>query len=268
MRLEDIKDYFKLRRIAANPWEIMRFRKMHRHGKTLEVKLLDGHRLYIRGGGEERHTFHRVFLRDEYRLNKHRHVSWDCVVDLGANVGFFSCRVAPLARRVICYEPVPGNFAQLKRNVEGRQNIYPVCEAVAGKTGTLRLYRPKYDVWGTRYSMYHEANPNTSKDFDEVPSITLDQLFDRLQIGRCDLLKMDVEGAEYDILWTTSEETFSRIRRIYGEYHQVHSHESEMNTGNLNSFLRSKGFEVEVVTKRRKVNYGLFFAVRVGEDME
>lgn len=267
MRLEDIKDYFKLRQMAANPWEIMRFRKSHKRGQVLEVRMLDGHRIYIRGGWEERHTFHRVYLRDEYRLVKSHHDGWDCVIDLGGNVGFFACRAATLSRKVVCYEPVPENFAQLKKNIEGWPNIFPVCEAVAGKAGTLRLYRPRYHRWASRYSMYHDANPNTSKEFDEVPAITLDQLFERHRISSCDLLKMDVEGAEFDILWATSDRTFSRIRRIYGEYHHVHSNDSHRNIDALSSFLHSKGFDVEIVTKRKKVNYGLFFAIQAGVNL-
>ncbi len=266
MRLKDLKDYITLRSIAANPWEIVRFRKTQRLGQILEAKLLDEPSLYIRGGRADHTAFRRIYLYDEYRLNKHRHATWDCVVDLGANVGFFSCRIAPGARKVFCYEPIRENFAELERNAESRPNIFPVREAVAGKTGTLRLYRPKYNRWTGRYSMYHDTNPNTSEEFEEVPSITLEQLFSRHGIARCDLLKIDVEGAEYEILWATPNETYSKIYRICGEYHGVHPNRSQMHGGALGSFLRSKGFEVELVPRRKRGDHGLFFAVKSGED--
>ena len=266
MRLQDVKDYFMLRSIAANPWEIVRFRKTQQLGQTLEAKLLDGNSLYIRGGRADHYAFRRIYLYDEYRLSEYRHDTWDCVVDLGANVGFFSCLIAPVARKVVCYEPIPENFAELEKNVESRPNISPVREAVAGKTGTLRLYRPKHNRWTGRYSMYFETNPNTSEEFDEVPSITLDQVFSRHGIARCDLLKIDVEGAEYEILWATTDETFSKICRIYGEYHGVHPNRSQMHGGTLSSFLHSKGFEVELVPKRKRIDHGLFFATKGCED--
>lgn len=266
MRLQDLRDYFALRSIAANPWEIVRFRKIQQLGQTLEVKLLDGHSLYIRGGLADHHTFRSIYLYDEYRLSEHHHETWDCVVDIGANTGFFSCRIAPVSRSVFCYEPISENFVELERNVESRPNIFPVSEAVAGKTGTLRLYRPEHSRRTGRYSMYYETNPNTSQEFTEVSAITLDQLFSRHGITRCDLLKIDVEGAEYEILWTTTDETYSKICRIYGEYHEFHPNKSQMHGGTLSSFLRSKGFEVELVPKRKRINHGLFFAIKNCED--
>ncbi|MBS1216609.1 MAG: hypothetical protein H6R20_1583, partial [Proteobacteria bacterium] len=42
MRREDVGDYFALRRIAANPWETVRFRKTRRPGQTLAVQMLGG----------------------------------------------------------------------------------------------------------------------------------------------------------------------------------------------------------------------------------
>ncbi len=66
MRLQDVKDYFMLRSIAANPWEIVRFRKTQQLGQTLEAKLLDGNSLYIRGGRADHYAFRRIYLYDEY----------------------------------------------------------------------------------------------------------------------------------------------------------------------------------------------------------
>ena len=114
--------------------------------------------------------------------------------------------------------------------------------------------------------MFYETNPNTSGEFTDVPAITLDQLFSRHSIARCDLLKIDVEGAEYEILLTTTDETFSKICRIYGEYHEFHPNKSLMDGGTLSSFLRSKGYEVQLVPKRKRIDHGLFFAIKNCED--
>lgn len=266
MRCEDIIDYFKLRSIAANPLEIIQFRKNQRKGLTLVIQFLNGHRLCVLGGTDQRHIFQRVYLRDEYRLDRHLSRNWECVVDLGANAGFFSTRVASFCRRVISYEPISDNFTQLKKNVEGLSNVFHVQEAVAGEPGTVRIYRPLYSGSTGRHSIYHEGDSDARREFEEVPCITLDQLFDRHQITRCDLLKIDVEGAEYDILRATSKETFSKIHRIFGEYHPVGSNDRRMRVESLASHLQNEAFEVEVVPKRKKKNYGLFFAVRACEE--
>src|SRR5512144_2652965 len=128
MRLEDARDYLALRRIAANPWETVRFRKTRRPGQTLAVQLRESAPLALRGDSNDFHIFHRIFLRDEYRLERLPARLGD-VLDLGANVGLFAARIAPRARRVFCYEPVPANFAQLERNVAPLANVEAFREA-------------------------------------------------------------------------------------------------------------------------------------------
>jgi FkbM family methyltransferase len=266
VRTADFKDFFRLRRMVENPWEILRFRKKRRRGQTLEVRLLDGRRLYLRGASQDFHIFHRIYLRDEYRLAQHAGDTLGCVVDIGANVGLFAARVAPMAGRVICYEPLPENFAQLRRNVGGIANVLPVCQAVDGRRGTIRLYHPIRDNATGAFSKYAGEGSRLSDLYTEVASITLDDLFARHRIGFCDLLKFDVEGAEYDIFYAAGEDTLARIRRICGEYHHVQPYGPQGKVHELASFLRSKGFGVEIFPKPKKVNNGLFFAARDEHD--
>ena len=75
MRLEDIVDYYKLKKICENPYEILRFRKIKDENKQLAVKFRDGYKIFIQGGTDQYHTFHRVYLRDEYRIVVEYHVA-------------------------------------------------------------------------------------------------------------------------------------------------------------------------------------------------
>ena len=262
MRIEDISFYFMLRRMAENPWEIVRFRKKRGKGEILKVKMRDGCNLFIRGGYNDFHMFHRIYKRDEYHVSTIPPGRWKCVVDVGANVGMFSARVSEITRRVIAYEPFPENFAWLGRNVATRSNVTPVCKAVAGKEGELRLFRPVKDTLSGVYSSFQEMGGLMSENYDKVPAITLNQLFAEHAIDRCDLLKIDVEGQEYDILYATSDNTFERIHLIHGEYHNVAQHDPRTRIANLVSFLGSKGYTVSVEPHRRKENHGMFFAVK------
>ncbi|MBU0755091.1 MAG: FkbM family methyltransferase [Planctomycetes bacterium] len=262
MRPEDIQDYFKLRRFATNPWEIVRFRKGQRRGKLLEVKMRNGPPLFIRGGRTDFHIFHRIFLRDEYRVSAQPPQSWNCVVDLGANVGILSTRASLLARRVISYEPFPGNFAQLRKNVDQRTQVTAVQEAVAGEPGSMRLFRPRNDAESGSYSSFAEESEALSETFDEVTAVTLDQIFEDHKIDCCDLLKMDVEGQEYEILHAAGDATWARIDRIHGEYHNVRPEDPRTRIDHFKAFLQSKGFVVETVPHRRKPNHGMFYAQR------
>ena len=264
MRLADISDYWKLRGIAENPWEVIRFRKRGTAGRDLEVRLRGGRLLHMRGGQTDAQVFNRIFVRDEYRLAELSGAPWNVVIDIGANVGIFACRVADIAERVICYEPSPANFTQLERNTRGRDGIEAVCEAVADAPGVLRLYRPEDGSHSYGFTLYPEPGLGAERfdAFDEVKATTLDALFERHRIARCDLLKIDAEGAEYAIFYGASDATLARVDRIVGEYHDVSPEDPRTRIANFCAHLESKGFAVETRPSRRHANQGHFFAER------
>ncbi len=262
MRLEDLADWWKLRRFTANPGEIVRFRKRQRDGDELAVRLDDGPPLWLRGARADFHMFHRIFLRDEYRLAGVVPGAWDCVVDLGANVGVFALRAARIARRVVAFEPNPRNFERLARNAAGRPRITALRRAVAGKPGTLRLYRPEAASRSGTYSGFRSPGSGLSDAYDEVPATTLDDAFARHGVETCALLKVDIEGGEYDALYAASDATLARVERIHGEYHDLGPERPDASGEALGAFLARKGFAVELVPHRRKPNHGMFFAAR------
>lgn len=258
MRLQDLGDSLRLRGLVENPWEVVRARK-RRSGETW-ARFHDGRRLRLRGGHTDFHIFHRIFVVDEYRLAAA--AGWDTVVDVGANVGCFAFRVAPRARRVLAVEPEPGNFAALTANLGGLPNVERVCCAVAGESGELTLYRDADGTQGGRFTLYRELDPGFLGDPLTVPVTTLDALFADHGIERCDLLKLDAEGAEYDALYGASPETLARVAAIAGEYHDVRPDDPRTRVDAFRTFLESHGFRVEVRPGHRRPNTGLFFARR------
>jgi hypothetical protein len=92
-----------------------------------------------------------------------------------------------------------------------------------------------------------------------VPAITLSGAFEKLQIARCDFLKIDCEGAEYEILFAADETTLSRIGHIAMEYHDAvtrHRHEE------LIRFLEDRGFVVRTRPSPAYYELGFLFASR------
>lgn len=262
MRPADLTDYLQLRRLVENPWQVLRFRKTQAPGQTLEVRFLDAPPLYVRGGTSDFHMFHRIFLRDEYRTRPAGLRDLQCVVDLGANVGMFSTFASRLSRRVLAFEPLPANFEQLQRNVGTRPNVTLLRQAVSGAPGVLRIYRPAHPKLGGTPSVYREGNQLLTDEFDEAPATTLDAVFDEHGVDRCDLLKIDVEGSEYEILHAASDVTLGRVQRIHGEYHDVRADDPRTRIEAFAAWLRSKGFRVDVAAHPKKPNHGMFFAAR------
>lgn len=261
MRIVDIADYFHLRRLVANPLQVLRFRTNRRHGDRLEVQFRTAPPLSLRGGLADFHMFHRIHLRDEYRLKTLPSDPLDCVVDLGANVGVFAAHIASRSRRVFAYEPTPANYAQLEENTRLLDNVLCVQAAVSDRARLLSFFAPTNERQSGTFTYlpvdYHNPTPSF-----EVEAISLDDLFACHEIERCDLLKIDVEGAEYDIFEGAGDDTLSRIIRIHGEYHDVAGQDPGRRVEDLLALLRSEGFRVDRVPHRHKSNHGMFFARR------
>jgi hypothetical protein len=74
----------------------------------------------------------------------------------------------------------------------------------------------------------------------EVRCCTLQEIFDRFGLERVNYLKIDCEGAEYDILSETPGSILARVDRVSMEYHEQPGHRVE----ELGECLRAAGFDV------------------------
>ena len=257
---KDIRQWWKLRRVADNAWQVMRSRG--RRTGEIGVLLRTGSLLSLRCDRQDYCIFDRIFLRDEYHLAQYAPGPLGCVVDIGANIGLFACRVADRAARVVCYEPMPGNFSLLERNTAGMRNVERVRAAVSDAEGVVRIYHPADDMVSGGFSQYRVGDLHKAEQYDDVPAVTLDTVFSRHGIGQCDLLKIDAEGAEYAILYAASPGTLARVGCICGEYHHVRPDDPKARIAALAAHLESAGFTVVVQPKRALENHGLFFAAR------
>lgn len=256
-------DYLQYRRWVTNAWEMTRTRRHHRAGQTLVAQLRDGRTLNLRGGTQDPSVFHEIFVRDVYRIQHRDHTPLNTVLDLGGNCGMFSARIAPLARSVFAYEPVPSNFEQLKQNVRSSPHITPINSAVGATRGTLRLYPGSTDRGTGRFSAHPDASTHdTSHPFD-VPSIPLVEVFQTHAIEQLDLLKIDIEGAEHEVLEAAPDALLRRIREIVGEYHPATSADGKpRDINSLRSQLERSGFIVQIDPNPKAPGTGMFFASR------
>ena len=122
----------------------------------------------------------------------------DVVVDVGANVGYYTLIAAQKVGKtgqVWAFEPDPDSFELLRRNVElnGYDNVQLVPKALGAKPGTLRLYRHP-----TNRGDHRIYDPGDTREAVQVAVTTLDQYF--ATRDRVDLIKIDTQGAECTIL--------------------------------------------------------------------
>lgn len=129
----------------------------------------------------------------------------DTVVDIGASIGDFSVLAARSAGRVIAYEL---------------------------DAGRIRLARKNLQINGiTNVTLHHAAAPS------------LDTIFAEHGIERCDFLKVDCEGCEYEVLGGGADGALARVQYIAMEAH-LETPERARQYGLLRKRLAESGFEV------------------------
>ena len=124
-----------------------------------------------------------------------------------------------------------------------KDNIKPINLGVAGEKGAKKFY-----ISAT--SGTHSICENAGM-FVEINCVTLEDVYILGGIDRCDFLKIDCEGAEYEILLGTSETILGRVNKISIECHK-HEHHSQKE---LEQFLTSKGFLLIPTTKSKSTIY-------------
>ncbi len=129
------------------------------------------------------------------------------VVDVGANIGYYSLIAAKLVGKsgiVYAFEPMLSNYALLCKNIEINSyiNVVPIQKAVSNKTGKSKLWYEK--DWSGSPSFWKECALTVSHHkslekggFVEVETIALDEF---LRNQKVDIIKIDAEGAEGLIL--------------------------------------------------------------------
>jgi FkbM family methyltransferase len=147
----------------------------------------------------------------------------DCFYDVGANVGFYSLLLRHNFRQVYAVEPVPANIRRLKRGLSMRfvRNVKIVPVALSDKGGQATFY-----VNSDSRTMIN--NLSASSLFEKFEFRSCDYAPDRIYAGspicvetmtfdsilsepKADLVKIDVEGAEFLVL-DGMKESFARKR--------------------------------------------------------
>jgi FkbM family methyltransferase len=165
----------------------------------------------------------RVAVREFSDLDVARHVLRDrvydvaldvppeVVLDLGSNIGlsvlWFRHRFP--SATIVAVEPDPRAVALLERNAGALPRTHLLHAAVTGSPGPRRLVLADATV--------SSALGESGDAGVEVEGVTIAALMRRFGLSRVDLLKIDIEGAEWEVLsdWTSGP----RPAAVVGEFH-------------------------------------------------
>jgi FkbM family methyltransferase len=225
--------------------------------QPIVITLRDGSRFQVR-------TLMDIWILKETCLERqYQHASvkvedgW-VVFDVGAGLGDFAISVARARPHstVYAFEPFPESFFLLQENLRLNQiqNVRAWPHALSAQAGStaLHLFSPEA-VQHTTVSRSDRAGSDV-----QVSSVTLDQVFSQFQLARCDYMKMDCEGAEYDILFNASDATLQKIKHVCLEYHEG---VTEFSHRDLVQFFERHGFRVKQTPSPAHRHLGFLHAV-------
>jgi len=163
------------------------------------------------------------------------------VIDAGANVGVYTVLAAEKVGengKVIAIEPEIENYKRLIENIQlnNFRNVIPQNIALTDHEGFEKLY---LDSSPESHSLISKENKISSI---EVPVKTLDNLLEKLNLKKVDIIKIDAEGAEAPIL-KGAEKTLKinpNLKIIVASYH----YPSEIKE--VQNFLENKGYKTKV----------------------
>jgi FkbM family methyltransferase len=149
-----------------------------------------------------------LFLYGTFEISETRLVqsflrSGMTMIDVGANIGYYTliaARMVGPSGVVHCFEPNSEVRLRLERNVRLNEleNVFVHDHAMTRQSGHIKFYVSAVPENSGISSIVPGTGLGT--EGTSVPCISLDDFVERLPNGRADLLKMDIEGAELDVI--------------------------------------------------------------------
>jgi FkbM family methyltransferase len=184
------------------------------------------------------------------------------VLEIGANIGFYSLIEAPIVKHIYAIEPVKYNFNLLKKNIELNKlkNIDTYKCAIGALTGLNKIYTSKRCNWATivderhRTPDYQARWDRFKKGYEVVDIYKLDDFTDRNAISKIDFIRMDVEGAEVDIV-AGGLETIRRMKQDSWLVMEIHSSciKIKESIENMLNRITDAGFVCDNIMTKHKV---------------
>ena len=191
--------------------------------------MLNGKKFIIADGPSFSASYREIFLDEIYRFDTavKRPVIIDCGANYGTSVIFFK-KLYPESE-IVAVEADPDIYKLLSGNIERQRmaDVTLINKAVAVKRGPVTFYKQGADG-GSLHAL------QDSRGSVQVESISIDELLCR----PVDFLKVDIEGAEVDVLCGCTK--LENVSKLFIEYHSFSDSEQELDR--MLNKLKQNGF--------------------------
>jgi FkbM family methyltransferase len=171
------------------------------------------------------------------------------ILDAGANVGIFSVFCSPSSKTIYSVEPTPSHYNILKEVVKPFHNIITMNCAVWKKDQDIQFYIVDHNT--TSNSAVAATNNSVT-----VSGKTLKSIIKEYNIEHLDLIKMDIEGSEFEVI---NDELLEYLYPIVDNWFlEVHTYPQYCNNFNDCREIMSNTFKRHGYQTENKGNDGLF----------
>ena len=206
----------------------------------------------------QKRKYNLVYIKPGYWI-RNSLSSGGIVVDcgLGDTADFSQYLIQRYGVRCYGFEPTRKHYYLLDEIADKYGNLFQYHSfAITGETGKITFFESQKNISGSILDDHVNIKRDEIVSY-EVQTITLDGVYDYLKVRFIDLMKLDIEGAEYAVLSTVQDASLKKIDQLVVEFHHYCVDQySEQDTLDIVSRLKSTGFKA--YTQDRKVY--LFFS--------
>ncbi len=200
--------------------------------------------IYLRQGTSDTFIYKEIFIDKCYDNFTEKLTNNSIVIDIGAHICLFSLYCSARCGKVYAYEAHPDNYSLAVENIKNNniKNINVFNLAVWSTSGE-KVYLSDSEENQTGDHRINTGGQTDGGKALQVSTITLEDVFIKNNINFCDLLKIDIEGAEYAVLFNTPDFIFKKIKSICMEFHP--DLENKRTVDDLVNFFKRNQFIIE-----------------------
>lgn len=211
----------------------------------IDVSIFDGAVMKYRSGTHDLEMMREIWKDRYYTEGGFDIPHGATVLDIGGGIGGFSVFAAQhYARRIYTFEPEPSSYDLLVTNTSRN----PYAAAITGYQAAITVEGGKTNLSG--FGVMEDGKtintgiPRVGQDGVEVESYSIHDVLS--WETSWDMVKVDIEGYEYELFSNFSEDEWDKIRIIAMEFHGDNEDHTQKMGSQLFSDLQSVGFEVRM----------------------
>ncbi|MDC1037987.1 FkbM family methyltransferase [Candidatus Marinimicrobia bacterium] len=220
-------------------------------GEQYNYNFRVGFNISVNDGLSASHIFSEIFINECYPIKKSNKKR--LIIDVGANVGFFTFYALMKSPNVdiISIEADPKNYNVLKKNISTNNlddQVQLLNNAVCSKKGEIIFHS---SLENSGWSSLYKTRGAVESESINICAITVSEILSTFKVNTVDILKIDIEGAEYDALLNDSFLEFYEVKKLFIEV-DLNPRDNRFSLEELIQYLEKYYFDIKIINPMDK----------------